>query len=584
MSHSGTEAQRTPAAETDVLILGAGPVGLTLANYLGLYGVRTVVVEQLDRLIDYPRGVGIDDECLRAFQAIGLVAQVRQHTAPDHAIHFVTPRGRTLFSARPSTREFGWARRNSFVQPLVDNELFKGLHRFECVQTCFGWTVETVADTPAGATANAKSSTGEQAAISARYIIGCDGGRSTVRKAMQADFQGTTESTQWLVVDLADDPVGTPSIIAVCHPLAPYISIGLPHGVRRFEFLVPPDATEASLAASGELERLLRQAMGEYGAINVIRHRIYTHHARVASAFRKGRLLLAGDAAHLMPVWQGQGYNTGIRDAANLGWKLARVIRGESGEALLDSYDDERREHVMAITRVSVTTGRIIRPPTRVHAWLQSVFFGLTQKVPGLRNFFLEMGFKPMPMIRRGVVVHDADPPHRVPVGRMFIQPWVEDARGIALRLDDAIDGAGGDNGAVHGANQGGGPGFALLSWGADPAAHLDNAARRVLSRLHAKRLVFKPACQRRLEGESDMGFTILFDRDGELHRWFDAHRAAVILLRPDRFIAMACRAMDCSKQLQRLAASLHFPSEVEAGYGATFAVSTTGAATCSPP
>lgn len=134
-----TPGQETPDTETDVLVVGAGPVGLTLANILGLQGIRTVVVEERDTLIDYPRGVGLDDEALRTFQSIGLADRVLPHTVPNQILRFMDAKRRVLAEMAPPDARFGWPKRNGFVQPLVDAELLAGLDRFDHVQVLRWW-------------------------------------------------------------------------------------------------------------------------------------------------------------------------------------------------------------------------------------------------------------------------------------------------------------------------------------------------------------------------------------------------------------------------------------------------------------
>ncbi len=131
-------AKSSPEVDVDVVIVGAGPVGLTLANILGLQGVRTLVVEERDTLIDYPRGVGLDDESLRTFQAIGLVDHVLPHTVPNQILRFFDAKRRMLAEMAPPDARFGWPKRNGFVQPLVDAELLRGLDRFEHVEVRWG--------------------------------------------------------------------------------------------------------------------------------------------------------------------------------------------------------------------------------------------------------------------------------------------------------------------------------------------------------------------------------------------------------------------------------------------------------------
>ncbi|MGO4838750.1 FAD-dependent monooxygenase, partial [Rhizobiaceae sp. 2RAB30] len=188
--------------------------------------------------------------------------------------------------------------------------------------------------------------------------MGCDGGRSLVRKTAGISFDGQTEATQWIVVDLEKDPVGVPNTILFCDPARPFVSIALPHAVRRLEFMVMPGETEEELTSEAGLHALLARVAPDPRTAHVIRSRVYTHHSRIAATFRAGRVMIAGDAAHLMPVWQGQGYNSGIRDANNLAWKLVEVLMGRSDDRLLDSYTLERREHAQAMIRISTTAGK----------------------------------------------------------------------------------------------------------------------------------------------------------------------------------------------------------------------------------
>src|SRR6201993_5067466 len=129
-----SDGHQAKAADVDVVVVGAGPVGLTLANILGLQGVSTLLVEEQDTLIDYPRGVGLDDEALRTFQSIGLVDRVLPHTVPNQILLFVDAKRRVLAEMAPPDARFGWHKRNGFVQPLVDAELLAGLDRFEHVE------------------------------------------------------------------------------------------------------------------------------------------------------------------------------------------------------------------------------------------------------------------------------------------------------------------------------------------------------------------------------------------------------------------------------------------------------------------
>jgi 3-(3-hydroxy-phenyl)propionate hydroxylase len=509
--------------DVDVLIVGAGPVGLTLANILGLQGIRTLIVDERDSLIDYPRGVGLDDEALRTFQSIGLVEHVLPHTVPNQILRFFDGNRRLLAEMAPPDARFGWPKRNGFVQPMVDAELLRGLDRFECIEVAWNARMESCEEVDDGVSVGIS---GAPSTVTARYVVGCDGGRSATRTLMGVSFEGTTSATRWLVIDLANDPLGHPNSEVGADPARPYASISIAHGIRRFEFMIHADETDEQVEQPEFIARMLAPFVPHPERVDVIRHRVYTHHSRIAGAFRKGRVLLAGDAAHLMPVWQGQGYNSGIRDAANLGWKLAAVVSGRSGDGLLDTYDAERRKHARAMIDLSTMVGRVISPTDRRVAALRDRVIRAASVVPTLKRYVLEMRFKPMPRYDHGAIAHVEPRSATSPTGTLFIQPRVDTRDGQDVLLDDVI-----------------GPGFAVLSWNNNPRTLLGDAAFARWQALGATFVAARPLTQLHWNGHDDPEVTIVGDRTGALKSFFDAHAESVVFLRPDRCIAGACIA-----------------------------------------
>jgi 3-(3-hydroxy-phenyl)propionate hydroxylase len=523
----------------DVVIVGAGPVGLTLANILGLHAVRTVVVEQRDSLIDYPRGVGIDDESLRAFQGIGLIDQVLPHTNPDQILRFVNGKGRLLAEIAPTQQPFGWPRRNGFIQPLVDAELLAGLERFGQVEVLWSRSLESFAASDGGVAVTITAPDGAPTVIAARYVVGCDGGRSTTRRLMATSFDGTTSPTRWLVVDLRNDPLGSPNVYVGADPKRPFVSVSLAHGLRRFEFMIYDHETDEMAEEPAFLARLLEPHVPYPAQVDVIRKRVYTHHSRIAGEFRKGGVFLAGDAAHLMPVWQGQGYNSGIRDAVNLGWKLAAVIGGRAADGLLDSYDLERRGHAQAMIDLSTLVGRFVSPTSKSVAALRDAFFVTTSIIPGIKRYLVEMRFKPMPRYEHGAVSYAYGAAGDAVTGRQFIQPRVDTRVRKDVLLDDVL-----------------GPWFAIVCWNNDPLAVLGAEAER-WAVLGARLIELRPAAQLSWAGNDHDGVEVVADRTGALKRWFDASSSSVLFLRPDRFVAAACVAQHAPGASRELAAAL---------------------------
>ncbi|MGJ7550156.1 bifunctional 3-(3-hydroxy-phenyl)propionate/3-hydroxycinnamic acid hydroxylase [Pseudomonas alloputida] len=503
----------------DVVVIGAGPVGLAIANYLGQAGVQVLQIEKLDQLIDYPRAIGIDDESLRTVQAIGLVEQVLPHTTPWHAMRFLTPKGRCFADIQPMTDEFGWSRRNAFIQPQVDAVLYQGLARFANVRTLFSRDVVEFQQDEQGVSLSMNGPEGRQETVRARYLVACDGGNSLIRRSLDIAFEGKTAPNQWIVIDIANDPLGTPNVYLCCDPVRPYVSAALPHGVRRFEFMVMPGETEAQLSQPENLRKLLAKVLPDPDRVELIRKRVYTHNARLAGQFRVKRVLLAGDAAHIMPVWQGQGYNSGMRDASNLGWKLALVAKGLADEALLDTYEQERRDHAKAMIDLSVLAGHVLAPPKRWQGTLRDGVSWALNYLPAVKRYFLEMRFKPMPQYAKGALVAEANSKGS-PVGRMFIQPKVVTEAGETRLLDDVI-----------------GSNFAFIAWGSDPLWGLSAEQVQVWRALGACFIQVLPQVQLRAGREVPDGVIRVGDCSGRLKEWFGRHPVSIALLRPDRFV-----------------------------------------------
>jgi 3-(3-hydroxy-phenyl)propionate hydroxylase len=364
------------------------------------------------------------------------------------------------------------------------------------------------------------------AGVRARYVVGCDGGRSMTRRMMGVSFDGTTSSTRWLVVDVANDPLGHPNSEVGADPERPYASISIAHGIRRFEFMIHADESDEQAEDPAFLRRMLARMVPHPDRVDVIRRRVYTHHSRIAGAFRSGRLLLAGDAAHLMPVWQGQGYNSGIRDAANLGWKLAAVVTRRADDRLLDSYDVERRKHARAMIDLSTMVGRVISPTDRRVATARDLLVRSASIVPSLKRYVLEMRFKPMPRYEQGAVVHSSPRRADSPVGTLFIQPRVDTRTQQDVLLDDVL-----------------GDWFAVLCWNNDPRKILGEEAFAAWKALGTRFFALRPSTQLHWTGHDDPDVVVVGDRGGGLKSWFDTHRESVLFLRPDRCIAGACIA-----------------------------------------
>ena len=543
MTTSNPDIQPAVQHSAQVAIAGAGPVGLTIDNYLGQMGVSVVLIEKLESLIDYPRAIGIDDEALRAMQAVGLVDNVLPHTTPWHAMRFLTPKGRCFADIQPMTDEFGWSRRNAFIQPQVDAVLYDGLSRFPHVRCLFSREVEAFSQNSDGVTLNVKGSGGERETVRADWLVACDGGASFIRRTLNIPFEGKTAPNQWIVIDIANDPLATPHVYLCCDPVRPYVSAALPHGVRRFEFMVMPGETEAQLSEPHKMRQLLSKVLPDPDNVELIRQRVYTHNARIAERFRVDRVLLAGDAAHIMPVWQGQGYNSGMRDAFNLAWKLALVVNGKAGEALLDSYQQERRDHAKAMIDLSVTAGNVLAPPKRWHGAVRDGISWLLNYLPPVKRYFLEMRFKPMPQYRDGALLAEGEG-KTSPVGKMFIQPKVTLETGQVTLLDEVI-----------------GARFAIIAWGCNPRWGLTDEQIARWRAVGVQFIQVVPEVQIHCDQDNVPGVIRVGDTQNRLKNWFAQHDTAIAVVRPDRFVATVAIPQTLGKKLNALASKMQVAS-----------------------
>ncbi|GAB2746322.1 bifunctional 3-(3-hydroxy-phenyl)propionate/3-hydroxycinnamic acid hydroxylase MhpA [Sinomonas soli] len=531
--------------DADVVIIGAGPVGLTLANLLGLRGIDVLLLEAGEELIDYPRAVGIDDEAMRVMQCIGLVEKVLPHTVPDQRIRLVNGRGTVIGIIDPATRVFGWPRRNGFVQPLVDRVLLEGLHRFGNVRVRFGTRMTELRQDGEGVTARCREGAGQEHDVRAKWAVAADGGSSGTRKALGISFEGETRKTPGLVIDVANDPIGTPHAVFGGDPKRGWATLSLPHGIRRWEFNVLPgeeDRAETDAFVYG----LLADHVPDPSALNIIRRRVYTFNARIAGTFRQGRVLLAGDAAHVMPVVAGQGWNSGIRDAVNLGWKLAAVVDGRADAGLLDTYDQERRDHVAAMIGLSLNMSRLMTNRSRLASAARDLSAAVISKLPKLKRQVSSQGFKPMPQYDRGVVVPSSLPRSKsVPVssdsplsvGTLFPQPRVRTADGGEKLLDDAT-----------------GTDWRVIVWNNDPAALISPATAELLPVLGATLVHVVPAEQLPwAAAHAAAGVAVVGDPSGELKRWFDVRPFSAVVVRPDHVVAAECLAQELDVTLQKV-------------------------------
>ncbi|WP_155370837.1 bifunctional 3-(3-hydroxy-phenyl)propionate/3-hydroxycinnamic acid hydroxylase MhpA [Catellatospora vulcania] len=529
----------SPASPTDVdvLIVGCGPVGALTANLLGRRGVRTLVVERSREPHGQPRAFSCDDEALRIYQQAGLLAEVHDGMRTAPLVDYTDGNGRPFAEIALSEVDFGLGHPplQFFDQPRLEHALRTGLDRFPHVSLRLGVALEALHTGDDGVTARIRDlDTGLTRQVRARYVLGCDGARSTTRTLAGIELRGSTYAEPWLAVsgELPPEAVRLDRTRFVCDWRRPAFVSPAADGGYRLEFMLRGGETAAQLEQPAAVAELVAPYV-DPDRFQVRRAAVYTFNHLVADRWRAGRVFLLGDAAHQMPPFMGQGLCSGLRDAANLVWKLDLVLSGLAAPGLLDTYEQERRPHTEEMAAITVRVGRVFLARNRTGAKLRDVLLRGVQLVPRVRRFVRHFEFKPLPVHRHGWHVGGR------PAGTMFPQPRVAVPGATSpVPLDDVLGG-----------------GFALIG----PQVNAAFAADPHWRGLPVRFVRLCPAGTAPALADGD--YHEVADVDGHLTAWFARHRAGAALLRPDRFVYSAALGTAATDLGRALAAALRAES-----------------------
>jgi 2-polyprenyl-6-methoxyphenol hydroxylase-like FAD-dependent oxidoreductase/uncharacterized protein YciI len=503
MVASGLEQLKSPAAEDfDVVISGYGPVGRVLALQLGRRGHRVAVVER--QLVSYPlpRAVHFDDEIARVLQSLDASPEQMSHAveAYDDQYEWRSASGEPLLQLewRGGGRS-GWNTSYFFHQPSVEAFLHEKVAALGSVTLLRGWEAESRLETEEQITLHIRNTEGERRSLTGKYLIGADGANSKVRKWMGTTMTDLGYFHDWLVVDLLPKvPMQIdPPALQICDPLRPTTLVPGGPGRRRFEFLRLEGESNEEFSTEARVWELLKPWGVSPDTAEIERRTVYTFQARWCDAWRKGRMLLAGDSAHLMPPFAGQGMSSGLRDAANLEWKLDLVLTGRAEESILDSYGPERSEHVRHFIERSMQLGEIICLTNPEDAAKRDA------KMTADIAAGITMPAHPAPRLGEGLHRYD------VPGGILSIQAPVRGTEGEGL-FDDVF-----------------GSGGTLLLRKASLAAELPEHARATLESVGIRIIAL---------GQTPATNTAV-DSTGAYSEWLDEITADAVLIRPDFYI-----------------------------------------------
>lgn len=490
-----TDTQRFP-----VVIVGAGPTGVAAATLLAQYGVDCLVLDRWPGVYPQPRAVHLDDEIYRVIARLGIAGEFAALSRPTLGLRLVDNRLRTLaeFNRDPERSVHGFPQANMFDQPELEALLRANLERHPAARLRGNAEVTDVAadDTSIRVTFTDRSD-GRVHRVDADYLLGCDGANSVVRAAIGSTMRDLNFQQRWLVVDVASEAdLGQwDGVHQVCDPnrAGTYMRIGPAR--YRWEFQLLAGETANDFDTMDRLLPLIEPWIRTVpvGELTLLRVTEYTFRAQIADRWRRGNVFLLGDAAHLTPPFIGQGMGAGLRDAANLAWKIAGVHHGTLAPDVLETYERERKPHARSMIRLALGVGWAMTGGGRLGDAARRAVLPRLRLVPGLRDKVVDSR---TPALRRSALVYrSVRRPGRL-AGTLCPNPALRDGR----RLDDVL-----------------GPGFALVS-AARPGAADEAALRR-------------------------RAVAVLVAGAGSpLAAWLRRGRATAAVVRPDRTVARAGR------------------------------------------
>jgi 2-polyprenyl-6-methoxyphenol hydroxylase-like FAD-dependent oxidoreductase len=480
--------------DTDVAIVGYGPVGQTTAALLAGRGHRVAVYERFAELYDRPRAVYFDDEIMRVWQSLGIAEEI--DALPARTYEWFGADGEPIIRLEhPPLGPSGWASGYVFFQPTLERALDRVVQALPAAAVHREWTAETLVQAPDHVELTLRRDA-ETRTVRARYVVGADGANSVVRQAAGIAFEDLGFAEWWLVVDVRPDDVEALSYIPAhcqwCDPARPHMHTRNGRSHHRFEFMLLPGERPEDFADEARVWELLAPWFEPVDG-SLVRQAVYEFRGRLAQTMRAGRVLLAGDAAHTMPPFMGQGLCSGVRDAANLAWRLDLVLRGLADDRLLDGYTTERRPQNEWIVALSTEMGRVsCQLDPAAAAERDAVLRGAAAPPP-----------LALPPLQDGTLATA-----RPLAGRRAVQGIVRLA-GRDGRLDDVV-----------------GKPFVLLT---RRAPDVPDACAEALERL----------------GAVVLALDALEDLDGRLTAWLDEHGVEAVLVRPDAYVFGAVEALD---------------------------------------
>jgi flavoprotein hydroxylase len=513
--------------DADVMIVGYGPTGQTLAILLAQRGWNVTVIEKWSEPFPMPRAVSFDGESARILAAAGVGKEVTEFGEPSRDYVWRNGAGETLLHIDVAEHGYcGWPDSTSMYQPGLEAALISHGERFPALRVLRGHRAVELSDCGDRVEITAESDAGARVTLAAGWVVGCDGANSFVRERIGAELTDLGFASDWLTCDVVmhEPREFVPNNLQICDPGRPATAVSAGPGHRRWEFMRLPGETLEEFHRVDTVWRLLAPFDVNPRTATVVRHAVYRFEARYALEWRRGRLMIAGDAAHLMPPFAGQGMCSGFRDVANLAWKLDLVLRSGAGSPVLDTYTAERRGHVQHAIGMSVDLGKVICQPDRQAAADRDAVMLATRKRGASRPPTQSAVYQPL----AGGLMHTEEGRPVSPAGNLVPQGRVARGRETGL-FDDVV-----------------GRGFTLLARD-DPRRRLDPEQLDFLDRLGTHLVHIRSADEPASESEYAVA-----DIDGVYSSYMDKMKVTALLVRPDFYAFGGARDGDAIGGLVR--------------------------------
>ncbi len=436
--------KKKPQKKIDVLIVGAGPVGLTLSNLLALRGIRGACVDKLEDSYTFPRAISLDNDALRIFYQLGL-SERDFNFLPLKEVTFSSSFFGDLVTLNTSGSIDTFPRLVSFYQPELEKKLKEKLLSHKNFELLYKRTLKDYRDRGDHYEVSLVDEKGQTHEMSCLYLIGADGAHSLVRKleGLNFNFLKSYEDT-WLILDTFNKLKTSPEnrVTFYCDFNKPCPSIPAPGGRQRFEFRLDPHKEVKLQVEEGPWKKFFIDEKD----FKVERKATYQFKACLAESFQNQGVFLVGDSAHLTPPFAGQGLVSGLKDTLNLSWKLDYSIKGKLTKNILETYTVERKDQVKKVIRLSMVAGLLASPRTKMSSLISQSFLFFISKLPFIKGFIRGFHFKPGNRIKKGFILRKTkfkkNRVKQVFIGKQFPSAWLKALNGHRrVRSDDLFKG-----------------------------------------------------------------------------------------------------------------------------------------------